>query len=59
MCYALCGEKSKVDAGNWVKSATSAGGGKGGGTNDFAQATGIINVQNALDAATLFYNKQN
>jgi alanine--tRNA ligase len=59
MCYALCGKKSKVDAGNWVKSATSAGGGKGGGTNDFAQATGIINVQNALDAATLFYNKQN
>ena len=54
MCYAACGKNSGLNAGDWVEAVTEKCGGKGGGRNDFAQASGV-NVDDAENIARSYY----
>jgi alanyl-tRNA synthetase len=55
-CYAVCDKKSNVNADDWIHAVTVAGGGKGGGRQDFASATGITHIENAKESAASYFN---
>ena len=59
ICVAACGKGGGLNADDWIQAVLSSGcGGKGGGRNNLAQATGISDLELAYGAAVKYYDSE-